>query len=329
MKSESPIVDLVEVDCPVCGSASKRHLFDVRDYAHPSFEERFGVCVCTACSCGFLSPRPSKKSLPAFYDPAFYWNYEGGKSDPNVVLTARKAQILAKKSLVGDLKPGRLLDIGAMKGEFVHVLRQDGWDAEGTDFSSNAENLFNVPMRIGDFLSLPYAESSFDCITMWAVLEHVYEPSEYIAKIARLLKPGGRFIALVTNFNSLQARVQRADDYPRHLTLFTRSSLARITRSHGLLPDRLFTDQAIFGHSLHGSLVYATKRVLGYGVDEVYYEWRNLSDPHAFCCKWRNQWSNALRWVSRVDRAISLPIEFLLDRIGAGFTLTCIAHKPN
>lgn len=329
MKSEIPTVDLVDVDCPVCGSTSKRQLFEALDYAHPSFKERFGVCICTECSCGFLSPRPSKQSLPIYYDQAFYWNYEGGKRDPEAVLSARRAQILAKKALLSDLRPGRLLDIGAMKGEFVHAMRQDGWDAEGSDFSSNAENIFDVPMRIGDFLALPYEESSFDCITMWAVLEHVYEPSEYVAKIARLLKPGGRFIALATNFNSIQARLHRADDYPRHLTLFTRRSISLITSRHGLHPKRIFTDQRIFSQSLHGCLVYAVKRSLGYGVDDVLYEWKSLSDAHAFCCKWRGQWSESLRWVSRIDRAFSLPLESLLDRLGLGFTLTCIAQKPS
>lgn len=321
-------VTTVEVDCPICGSSAKRCVLDVADYAHPGFTERFGVARCTECGCGYLSPRPTVASLKRYYDADFYWSYEGGQTTPDAVFSARLPQIAAKRRLIDDLRPGRLLDIGAMKGEFVHATRQAGWDAEGTDFSTNAENLFGVPMKYGDFLDLPYDEASFDCVTMWAVLEHVYAPRDYVAKVARLLKPGGRFVTLVTNFNSIQGRYYRADDYPRHLTMFTKSSYRRLMTSCGLEPGRMRTDQEIFGGSLYGALVVAAKRLGGYPAEEIYYEWRNSSDPLGFCCKWRGNDSTVMTWVSRADRMLSLPAEWLLDRLGFGFMLTCVAHKP-
>jgi 2-polyprenyl-3-methyl-5-hydroxy-6-metoxy-1,4-benzoquinol methylase len=321
--------ETIEVSCPICGSAAKNLLLDVADFAHPDFTERFGVCRCDSCGCGYLSPRPSKNAMHRYYDVAFYWSYEGGSTTPEAVLAARLPQILAKRKLIDDVRPGRLLDIGAMKGEFVYSLRKDGWQAEGSDFSSNALNLFDVPMKYGEFLGLQYEEAAFDCITMWAVLEHVYEPRAYIEKVSRLLKPGGRFVTLVTNFNSIQGRYFRADDYPRHLTMFTKSSLRKLLSSNELEVDRMFTSQDIFGGSLYGALVYAAKRRGGYEPDAIFYEWRNLKDSHSFCCKWRGKESAMMTWVSRVDRFVSLPVEKLLDRLGCGFILTCVAHKRN
>lgn len=321
-------VEVIEVNCPVCQSAHKKRLFQVSDYAHPQFTERFGVCRCAACGCGYLSPRPLVADMPRYYDDDFYWRYEGGSAAPEAVLTARMPQINAKRRVIDDLKPGRLLDIGAMKGEFIYALRQDGWLAEGVDFSARARNLFDVPIVYGEFLDLEFAENSFDCITMWAVLEHIYNPRQYVVKAARLLKPGGRFVTLVTNFNSIQGRALRGDDYPRHLTFFTHSSLRQLLSDNGLQPLRLWTSQDVFTGSLYGGLVYGIKLLGNYSVDEILYEWRSLMDSHAFCCKWRGRESNMMKWVSRLDRLLSLPLERLFDRLGFGYTLTCIAQKP-
>ena len=318
-----------EVPCPVCNGRRRRELFTARDYAHPDRRETFGVVQCTQCGCGYLSPRPAESAMHEYYGEDFYWNYEGGKLDPQAVLAARTPQIVAKKEFVSDLLPGRLLDIGAMKGEFVHSMRMDGWSAEGIDFSPHAENLFDVPMRYGDFLQLDYEEASFDCITMWAVLEHVYEPSRYVDRVARLLKPGGRFVLLVTNLNSIQGRWFRADDFPRHLTLFTKGSLRHLLGAHGLDVTNLRTNQKIFGGSLYGSLVYAAKRAGGYQPNEIFYEWRNWTDSHAFCCKWRGRDSSMMTWISRADRLLSRPLEGVFDRLGHGFMLICVAQRTS
>jgi SAM-dependent methyltransferase len=224
------------------------------------------------------------------------------------------------------MAPGRLLDVGAMKGEFVYVMRQRGWDAEGIEFSSLPENLFGVPITQGDLITEQYEEQSFDCITFWAVLEHVYRPADYVRRAARLLRPGGRLVLVVTNFNSLQGRVLRMDDFPRHLTLFTTASLGGLLRRHGFEISRMFTAQDVFASSAYGALVTAAKRAGGYSMSEILYE-RRAQNPLAFCCHWRGRPSAPLLWLSRVDRAATLPIEWMLDHLGFGHTLTCVAHR--
>jgi SAM-dependent methyltransferase len=275
-----------------------------------------------------VSPRPTAEAIKDHYPADFYWKFEGGKTfTPADLLELRRLQIESKYAYVADLPVGKLLDVGAMKGEFVRTLISRGWRAEGLEFNSTAPNLFSVPMRYGEFLELEYEEESFDCITMWAVLEHVYAPRLYLQKAVRLLKPGGRFICLVTNFNSLQARWLKLDDFPRHLTLFTKSALAKLLHDVGLRPGPMVTDQSIFGGSLYGGLVQLAKFAGGYSMDELHFE-RRCADPLAFCCKWRGQPSIAMRWLSRADAVASRPIEKLLDYTKNGFILTTIAHKP-
>jgi SAM-dependent methyltransferase len=318
-----------EVPCPACDSIASKRLFEVRDYANPSYEEVFGVRRCAGCGAGFLSPRPLEANLGRHYEDAFYWSFEGGKRlSPEQLLHARAPQLRAKEVLLRDMTPGRLLDVGAMKGESVHVMRKQGWDAEGIEYSSLPENMFSVPIRQGDLMNEQYEDQSFDCVTFWAVLEHVYRPADYVRRAMQLLRPGGRLILVVTNFNSLQGRVLRMDDFPRHLTLFTAASLGGLLRRHGFEIARMFTAQDIFGSSAYGALVTLAKRAGGYSMSEILYE-RRSQDPHAFCCHWRGSSSAPLLWLSRVDRAVSLPIEWMLDRLGLGHTLTCVAHRPS
>jgi hypothetical protein len=156
----------------------------------------------------------------------------------------------------------------------------------------------------------------------------VYDPRKFVEKASRLLKPGGKLIALVTNLDSIQARYYTADDYPRHLTLFTRNSLAKLGKATGLELTANTTDQKIFGGTLNGGLLYAFKRALGYSTDAAMREWKQIKQPDLFWATWRGRPSWLVKCVSRLDRLLSLPLERLLDRMGYGFILTFQYQKP-
>jgi SAM-dependent methyltransferase len=258
----------------------------------------------------------------------FYWAHEGGKPlTPEELLRVRGPQLQNKARFLQDLIPGRLLDVGAQKGEFVHWMRLHGWDAQGQDFQPLPGNPFNVPMRYGDLTTIDWGEEKFDVITVWAVLEHIAEPQAFMRQLATLLKPRGRLIVLVTNFNSIQARLFKQDDFPRHLTLFTRRSARTFLSRYGMRVVRTSTDQRVFGGRLNGGLVYALKRCFGYTEHEAMHEWRYAPDPLAFCAKWHGREAPWLLWVSRLDRLMTWVPERVLDATGFGFVLTIEAVR--
>ena len=78
--------------------------------------------------------------------------------------------------------------------------------------------------------------NSFDCITLWHVLEHFHDPFRYVSEIIRLLKPGGVCIIALPNSDSYDASYfgpfWAAYDSPRHLWHFTPSTF------------RIFSDKA-------------------------------------------------------------------------------------
>ena len=93
-------------------------------------------------------------------------------------------------------------------------------------------------MFVGDIPKAPFTPESFDVITCFDVLEHVYEPRRVMEKVGEWLKPGGIFYILVPNIDSAEARVfgtyWHGLELPRHLFHYSPASLKFLAESAGL-----------------------------------------------------------------------------------------------
>ena len=93
-------------------------------------------------------------------------------------------------------------------------------------------------MFVGDILEAPFRRESFDAITCFDVLEHLYEPRRVMAKVGEWLKPGGIFYILVPNVDAAEARVfgsyWHGLELPRHLFHYSPASLKFLANSAGL-----------------------------------------------------------------------------------------------
>jgi SAM-dependent methyltransferase len=56
---------------------------------------------------------------------------------------------------------------------------------------------------------LPFADDSFDCVICQGSLDHFAQPDQFMAEVARILKPGGRLVIALANFDSLSCRLGR------------------------------------------------------------------------------------------------------------------------
>jgi ubiquinone/menaquinone biosynthesis C-methylase UbiE len=61
-----------------------------------------------------------------------------------------------------------------------------------------------VTLRQADATRLPFADASFDGVVMWGVLMHIPECEKALGEIARVLKPGGKFVLAENNARSLE-----------------------------------------------------------------------------------------------------------------------------
>jgi len=103
---------------------------------------------------------------------------------------------------------GKLLDIGCAGGTFTNELSMNT-DAKITaiDISPQAieyaqDRYPHIDFRVHDAsFQLPFADNSFDTITILETLEHVLNPVEILQDMKRVLKPDGEIVVLVPSEN--------------------------------------------------------------------------------------------------------------------------------
>jgi SAM-dependent methyltransferase len=104
-------------------------------------------------------------------------------------------------------------------------MQQLGWEVEGVEISRNSKAIIDFKVYKQEFTEIPVYKPRYDAITAWAVLEHIHDPMAYFRKAAQVLKAGGIFVFLVTNFKSVSSQCLFREDVPRHLYFFTEEAV--------------------------------------------------------------------------------------------------------
>lgn len=112
----------------------------------------------------------------------------------------------------------RLLDVACGTGQQAARLHHQGWDAVGVDASESmlglgafiSEDVPRVVRRVRAIAeTLPFRDASFDVVLCQGSMDHFASPHRFFAEAARLLRPGGRLIIALANYDSLSCRFAR------------------------------------------------------------------------------------------------------------------------
>ncbi len=222
-----------------------RTLFHGTDRLFATTTNYFEVVECTDCRLMRLFPQPTAAELNQYY-PQQYW-FAGGQD------FASKAEDLYRRFVLGDhvrfvertiestQADGPVLDVGCGGGLFLRLLRERGHKVIGLDFSLDAAHtawkVNRVPAMCGTLSRAPLSPASFSVITMFHVLEHLYDPVSYVEQAHTLLSTDGRLVIQVPNAASWQfllfGQNWNGIDIPRHLVNFKEKDIVTLLESCG------------------------------------------------------------------------------------------------
>src|SRR5258708_2313218 len=134
-----------------------------------------------------------------------------------------------------------VLDVGCGWVLFLSLLQECGVPVLGLDSSYDAAsiawNTNHVPAVVGTLEQAPLPWGSFAAVTMFHVLEHLYDPIPYIDRARRLLRPEGRLIVQVPNAACWQFLLLgdhwKGRDVPRHLINFRATDVMNLLNQCG------------------------------------------------------------------------------------------------
>jgi SAM-dependent methyltransferase len=140
----------------------------------------------------------------------------------------------------------RILDAGCGNGRYTKfLLRRADPDALVTGFDLSQRMLKRARRRLkspratqiaADLTRLPYADGCFDAIVCGWVLEHLPDPRPGLLELARVLKPGGKLLLMVTEDTLTGAMCSRM----WHCRTHNRAELRRTCQACGLRWEKPF-----------------------------------------------------------------------------------------
>lgn len=221
--------------CPVCDSSARE-----------PFLTRMGLDIyrCTSCTHRYLSPRIKFEAAEKIY--------MDDKTASDIYTQPLQVEIDEIKyqyglDLVEQLSPSsknKIMDLGCGAGVYLKMAARNGWkQCVGVDINQRYSEIYSAADGI-QFINSSFERldpkklgNDYDVISMWSVLEHLYDKHATLATLKEMLRPGGLLFILVPNVESLATRLMRERSPTfnwKHVSHFSPKSLKTIMKRHGL-----------------------------------------------------------------------------------------------
>lgn len=250
--------------CPVCGSRKTTETLKTTDPRKISKKSgEFTYFKCSSCRTVYLT---GIKIDTKYYSQAYGLKYYGGNLNISLpekyygaFINSRKRKVLTK--LTEHMKSVHILDIGAGNLNFLNFLNEGEFKKSAIDIYKNKVVAEDIEVINDDFLKHDFKSVKYDLVTSWHVIEHIPDPESFVRKIYQILKPGGYLVISTPNSESFSFRLFGKDwyhlDAPRHLVLFNKESLIRLTEKSGLK----FVEEADMFYEFPFDSLHSSKRL--------------------------------------------------------------------
>lgn len=226
-----------KVACPVCDS----HV----SYDVLGTKLGFQVVRCSRCRHVYVNPQLDPEAVALIYDHSYWDELQPSVGSPSLQerLAFDYQNALAK--LQRDILPwktnGRFLDVGCSNGALVKRAMEIGFEAVGLEVSDDVADVgrkvFGVDVRAGTVLTVGLPQASFDVVTMYDVVEHMFSPRADLNGVHGLLRPGGIVVIETVNTDSLNFQEYGLDwTYVmpvEHVHYFSEANLIKVLEGIG------------------------------------------------------------------------------------------------
>jgi SAM-dependent methyltransferase len=301
--------------CPTCGCQKIVTFLVAPDRFHLR-SEMYRLVRCNSCSGVWLDNPPKPEEMPYHYGAEYYKGIAAAGETAASQRWKKQNQVISRYK-----QGGEILDIGCSSGGFLGTMKGASWKLNGIEIAPAMAERARVntggTIFVGDALAAPFRPKSFDVITCFDVLEHVYQPKQLLVKALEWLKPGGIFYTSLPNIDSWEARLFGSYWYglelPRHLFHFSPKSLSGVMEAVGFVQGSIAMPRTSY---LEYSSRYICSEIAGrLGVS---------SRPLALATR-RSLPSRAVRKLLRLS--IVAPFAMLASSLGAGASMEAVFVK--
>jgi hypothetical protein len=219
--------------CPLCSnpSAKSKVLFSVRQLFW-----NIEVRVCSVCGMAYKDPIANQMLLAHLY--SYDYTHFLSKELDGDTLGINRSRV----ERLGKVR-GRHLDYGCGAGHFVKAALLAGFDSYGADpflpNSAASSYLRDRLMKLDATVpSSTLHVGKYDCISMWAVAEHLVSFKDTFAGLVSMLNPGGTIIFNSPNAQSLIAKYSgsswRMATLIEHVQFCTPTAIKWLAEKYGL-----------------------------------------------------------------------------------------------
>lgn len=224
--------EFVEVSCPACGSTVRTALYDKYGMTHRR---------CGECATQYVSPRPSPAVLRDFYRASENYAFFATHIFPASAEARRerlfrpRAEMAATIARRTGVDRPSLLEVGAGYGLFCDEAAKTGTFGRIAGIEPTPD-LARICRDKGiDVIEAPVEEvdgiGTFDMLAAFEVIEHLFDPADFLAACRRLVRPGGLILLTCPNIHGLDtlllgARSSAVDH--EHLNYFNPESMERM-----------------------------------------------------------------------------------------------------
>jgi len=193
--------------CPLCKSSLEDQIV-ISSHVFGSKNKSRSFFKCEVCDVIYQYPLLTKEEERQFYISEFEGfmdsrsGNQGGWLNAEKHIKANNDTVKRRMKYLSPFfeKPKKVLDIGCSSGFMLFPLKEQGHECYGIE-PSGVFSEFVKSKNINVYESIEdLNKTQFDIIMHFFVLEHITDPIDFLKKQLNLLKPGGKLIFEIPNY---------------------------------------------------------------------------------------------------------------------------------